>query len=320
MPTIQDIRNDVAASELRHAAQLLDSRAAKPYLALAMVLDGVSRDDVAVRLRAPISGIYRWICQFNESGLSAIFTLDRLGRPSQVAVRDDISTNHLRKVAKASDSKMSVQLITMAKLLDGLSYAEVAKHAGVAISTIYYWVHRYNAKGVEGFQQKQRVGRQPKIQLRRDIPEFELRAAAESADKDAATRLSTIANLLDGMRRIDAARQANVTSSAICYWIRRFNDGGVVGLSSGHRRKSGRSNITLRNDVSADDLRDAAKRARRGAAKRLLTIANMLDGMRRVDAARQAEAHTGSLDNWRRRYNAEGIAGLLTSRKKSQPL
>ena len=71
--------------------------------------------------------------------------------------------------------------------------------------------------------------------------------------------------------------------------------------------------ITIRTDVgTAADLRRRAKpQSGRRPALRLLAIANALDGMSRAQAARAPGIERQSLSDAIKRFNAEGIAGLI---------
>ena len=69
--------------------------------------------------------------------------------------------------------------------------------------------------------------------------------------------------------------------------------------------------LTIRADLTAEELRDRACRERDGrASRRMLAIANALDGMIRAEAARAAGMERQALRDAVRRYNAEGMAGL----------
>jgi len=70
--------------------------------------------------------------------------------------------------------------------------------------------------------------------------------------------------------------------------------------------------ITItRTDISAEELRRAARRAHdANQARRLLALALILEGASRSEAARLAGMDRQSLRDWVHRYNAEGIAGL----------
>jgi transposase len=67
-----------------------------------------------------------------------------------------------------------------------------------------------------------------------------------------------------------------------------------------------------RTEFSAEELRRKAGRVRdANQSRRLLALAQVLDGARRDDAARNAGMDRQSLRDWVHRYNAEGVEGLL---------
>src|SRR4051794_33425801 len=70
--------------------------------------------------------------------------------------------------------------------------------------------------------------------------------------------------------------------------------------------------ITIRTDLGTADLRRMAKQhGGRRPALRLLAIANAMDGMSPAQAARSAGIERQSLCDALKRFNAEGIAGLI---------
>lgn len=69
--------------------------------------------------------------------------------------------------------------------------------------------------------------------------------------------------------------------------------------------------LEIRKDRTATVLRKAARSERNGrAARRMLAIANALDGMSRAEAARAAGMDRQALRDWVVRYNAHGLDGL----------
>lgn len=69
--------------------------------------------------------------------------------------------------------------------------------------------------------------------------------------------------------------------------------------------------LTIRRDRSPAVLRKAAKvESDPRAARRILAIANALDGMSRADAARSAGMDRQTLRDWVIRYNEHGLDGL----------
>ena len=66
-----------------------------------------------------------------------------------------------------------------------------------------------------------------------------------------------------------------------------------------------------RRELSAGELRRAARRCRDAAAsRRMLALALVLEGYSREEAARHAGMDRQTLRDWVHRYNAEGLAGL----------
>lgn len=69
--------------------------------------------------------------------------------------------------------------------------------------------------------------------------------------------------------------------------------------------------LEIRDELSAAKLRRCAARERKNrAARRMLAIANALEGMSRATAARAAGMDRQALRDAVVRYNAEGLAGL----------
>jgi transposase len=75
--------------------------------------------------------------------------------------------------------------------------------------------------------------------------------------------------------------------------------------------------VTLRTDYSASDLRHLAAPTRNAnQSRRLLSLAAVLDGMNRTQAARIGGMDRQTLRDWVHRFNAHGPDGLLDSWSK----
>lgn len=71
------------------------------------------------------------------------------------------------------------------------------------------------------------------------------------------------------------------------------------------------SALTLRTDYSAADLRRLAKQSKNNnQSRRLLSLAAVLDGMNRTDAARIGGMDRQTLRDWVHRFNERGPDGL----------
>lgn len=69
--------------------------------------------------------------------------------------------------------------------------------------------------------------------------------------------------------------------------------------------------LDVRRDVTPTVLRKKARQEKDGrVSSRLLALANVLEGMDRETAARQAGMTRQTLRDWVHRYNADGLAGL----------
>jgi transposase len=80
------------------------------------------------------------------------------------------------------------------------------------------------------------------------------------------------------------------------------------------------ASVRLRTDYSADDLRRLAKSAETvSQGGRLLSLAAVLDGMSRADAARIGGMDRQTLRDWVHRFNAAGPPGLLDNWSKGKP-
>ena len=80
------------------------------------------------------------------------------------------------------------------------------------------------------------------------------------------------------------------------------------------------ASVSLRTDYSAEDLRRLAKSAETvSQGRRLLSLAAVLDGMSRADAARIGGMDRQTLRDWVHRFNAAGPQGLLDNWSKGRP-
>jgi transposase len=75
-----------------------------------------------------------------------------------------------------------------------------------------------------------------------------------------------------------------------------------------------------RKEFTATELRSAAGKTKDArAARRMLAIALVLEGMDREQAARACGMDRQTLRDWVHRYNAEGLAGLVNRRVAQRP-
>ena len=75
-----------------------------------------------------------------------------------------------------------------------------------------------------------------------------------------------------------------------------------------------------REDMTAADLRQASGLARSAqAARRMLALALVLEGIDRTTAARTCGMDRQTLRDWVHRYNVEGLAGLENRQSSGRP-
>lgn len=151
--------------------------------------------------------------------------------------------------------------------------------------------------------------------IRSDISASAVRKSAEDVCDPTKRRFLAVAAVLDGMMLKDAAKMVDVMPHTLRKWIRWFNEAGLDGLRRDQTGQREPSDIGIERNISADELRRAAKGLDQLFAKRLLVIADVLDGMGRKAAAAKNNCITGSIHIWISRLNAEGIEGLLTDRR-----
>ena len=78
--------------------------------------------------------------------------------------------------------------------------------------------------------------------------------------------------------------------------------------------------VTIRTDYSAVELRRLATSSKdANQSRRLLSLAGVLDGMGRAEAARIGGMDRQTLRDWVHRFNAQGPEGLKDIRSKGHP-
>ena len=86
MPRAVPIRTDIPAAELRRRAKTeTDGRASRRMLALAAVLEGVSREDTARLAGMDRQSLRDWVHRFNAEGIEGLRDRPHTGRPSRLS-------------------------------------------------------------------------------------------------------------------------------------------------------------------------------------------------------------------------------------------
>jgi transposase len=86
MAAVAITRTDMSAADLRAAArQCNDARQASRILAIAMVLDGFSREDAARLCGMDRQTLRDWVHRYNKEGLDGLTDRARSGRPASLS-------------------------------------------------------------------------------------------------------------------------------------------------------------------------------------------------------------------------------------------
>ena len=198
----------------------------------------------------------------------------------------------------------------MADIIDGESCANVSMRYSVSTSMIYYWIRCLNDRGIKGFVQSPRGGRRCHLDNQYGIGYEALVSAAKGVDRLASRRLIAISRLLRNVPCVEVARDARVTPSTLTGWIKRFNTGGIAGLLSTNRERA-RTVVVMRRDISRAEVRGAARIAPHRTSRRLMAVADVLDGKKLAEVADSLDISVSAVSKWCRRFNEDGIEGLV---------
>jgi transposase len=86
-----------------------------------------------------------------------------MGAPLEIT-RKDYTAEELRGLGgRCSDGAQVRRILALAMVLEGRSRTEAAELGGMDRQTLRDWVHRYNARGVEGLKSRKAPGRAPSL-------------------------------------------------------------------------------------------------------------------------------------------------------------
>ena len=81
-----------------------------------------------------------------------------------IALRNDYSSAELQSLARsARDGNQARRLMTLSLIYDGWQRSAAARHGGVDIQTVRYWVLRFNADGPDGLLDGKSPGTPPRL-------------------------------------------------------------------------------------------------------------------------------------------------------------
>ncbi len=232
-------------------------------------------------------------------------------RQSNPPISTKFSAAQLRlEAVKNEASPTAFRFLALADVIDGESCANTSKRYGVSTSTVYYWIRCLSDRGIRGFDQRSQKGRKCHLDNRYGISRETLVSAAEGLDHLSSRRIMAISRLLEKVPCIEVARDAGITPSTLSGWIKRFNDGGIAGLLSTNRQRP-RAVMVMRNDISVAKVHGAARIASRRTSRRLMAVADVLEGKRFAEVAGSLNVSISAVGKWCRRFNERGIEGLV---------
>lgn len=152
---------------------------------------------------------------------------------------------------------------------------------------------------------------------RSNISANQLRIQASRSHSTNAQKLLALADIVDGKRVVDIARQNQVGVTTIYYWIRCLNQRGLEAFEPTVR--SGRPcHLQTGNKNLAQDLAHQAKAADPLGAKKLRAISEVLLRTRCTDVAFDAQISRSTLSLWIKKFNEGGTSALLGTHKNKK--
>ena len=231
-------------------------------------------------------------------------------RQSRPKVRVEFSAEKLLSEASKGQRYNAIRFLALADIAGGERCDKVAKRYGVSKAAVYSWIQRLNERGIEAFNQRPRRGRKCHLDNQDSVVVDDLASAAKAASERASKKLMAISRLLEQVPCGEVAREAKVTPSTLTAWIKKFNKGGIPELVANNQMLS-RSKIDMRRDISTSDVREASKTASHRTSRRLTAVAHVLDGMKLADVAKSLNVSIAAVSKWCRRFNQEGMEGLI---------
>lgn len=103
--------------------------------------------------------------------------------------RKDLSAKELRVAsAKARDAKAARRMLAIALVLEGKDRKTAAETCGMDRQTLRDWVHRYNAEGLAGLENRKGAGRPSRLTVQQKAALAALVEKGPDADKDGVVR------------------------------------------------------------------------------------------------------------------------------------
>jgi transposase len=86
-----------------------------------------------------------------------------MGRAVAITRRNPDASDLRQAASRTRDGRVSCRLLAIALVMEGASRAEAAAAGGMDRQTLRDWVHRFNAEGIAGLEDRPREGRPPAL-------------------------------------------------------------------------------------------------------------------------------------------------------------
>src|SRR3984893_13765611 len=77
--------------------------------------------------------------------------------------RSEPGAAELRRLARHESGRVCQRVLMIANMLEGMEHEEAARLAGLSRSAAYEWDNREEEEGIEGWRDRPRPGRQPRV-------------------------------------------------------------------------------------------------------------------------------------------------------------
>jgi transposase len=237
--------------------------------------------------------------------------------PSKIRGINPQEVEEALAVEQCPEIRKRLQAVKLVLL--GNTHAHAAKQVHRGENYVSRWVSRARLLGCSAVTLKKRAGR-PSRTAREQVKKAraQIKAALDrNTHVHLRKRLLAMDALLTGASVEQVAAELHVNSDRIGEWQRCFRKNGLAALM-------GAKEVNLPRDtwnIDAKLFREmSAKEADKLVATRLLTLANIADGMGVIDAAARTKFSDATVRNWLLRFQKGGIEALRYKHKHRMPM
>jgi transposase len=276
--------------------------------ALLQVADGTPAAQVArsgLSRTYSKSAVYDWLDRYEAEGVDGL--LD--GREQRFLHLSDAQRAELEQMRDhGEEAYLRERAAALLHIADGTPAVQVARSMQRRHNTVYGWLDRYEAEGIDGL----RLGGVRRL----DLSDEQLRELELLRDHGAAAYLREKADALlqvaDGTPAVQVARSMQRKDDTVYDWLNRYEAEGVDGLViRPGRGRMRRLDLSDAQRTELEQMRDHGAAAYlRERANALLQIADGTPASRVAASGLPQQRKWSTVLKWLNRYEAEGIAGL----------